>query len=200
LVRASWRADDLDGSLARVSTSLDALARELDLRDAELAQMWSAAVELLEDGDPPAELGERVAELIGTRVEAAIDADQEFAAMLELLRARGCWDRLLELLLRADSRHGELELDQLDAIASAAARDHDDQTRLRARVELGVRRAEVREFAGAAEAFADALAVAPDRPDLQYRLGDALAGAGRIDAALEQLLPLLQRDDLPGLL
>jgi tetratricopeptide (TPR) repeat protein len=200
LARVGWTDDDLDGSLARVCASLDGFVQELELEGPALAQMWSAALELLEQRQHDVELGERIAELLRARVELAIDTPESFAALLELLRARGRWDLTLELLLRADQRHRNLSLAQLDAVALAAAQAHDDRTRLRARIELGTRRTDQRDCAGAAEAFADALAAAPERADLQYRLGDALARAGRNDAALEQLLPLLGRDELATLL
>ncbi|HVI01326.1 MAG TPA: tetratricopeptide repeat protein, partial [Enhygromyxa sp.] len=143
LARVDWRDDDLDGSLARVCASLDGFAQELELRGAALAQMWSAALARIDalHRDAHPELGERLAELVRSQAELAIDTRESFDALLELLRARDRWDLTLELLLRADQRHANLELAQLEAVAEAAAARKDTATQLRACVELGTRRA-----------------------------------------------------------
>ena len=208
LIRAGGAELDaeLDAVLARVWAKLDGLSSALELHGDRLAQLWSAALSLLEERyEGASALPDSIAEALRVRVEAAIDdpratASSDRPALLDLLRQRRRWRTVFELLARADERHGDLELGQLDALAKSAASDGEHETRIRARVELGLRRAALGDFAGAATSFADASSVAGDRPDLQYRLGDALARAGRADAALEQLLALLDRDDLDAVL
>ncbi|PRP91374.1 Tetratricopeptide repeat protein [Enhygromyxa salina] len=198
--------EQVDAILDRLFTSLDALARDLDLAGAALAELWSSAMTLVEVelvGAHAPDLPARVASALRERVEAQVDAPETYAALLSLLRERACWADVVDLLLWADERHHDLELDTLAELADEAGAAGDEVTRRRARIELGVRRANALDFQAAAESFADALEVAGDgwlRDVLQYRLGEMLARAGRPDAALEQLLPLVNRPQLDGLM
>jgi tetratricopeptide (TPR) repeat protein len=178
---------------------LDAFARELDLRGADLARLWSTGLASLErrfgervTGEPTSS---RVAAILRERSERALGDREAFTGLLELLRERGRWADVLDLVLLA----GDPSTAALDEIADRAREAGDANTRLRARIEVGLRLRAKAEPSQAAEAFADALAVAPERIDLQYRLGDALREAGRPDAALERLLPLLDHPRLDSL-
>ncbi len=183
--------------IERQAERLDLLARELDLHEAGLARLWAAGLASLERRFPDACAREpasgRIGALLRERCERALDDREAFAGLLALLRERARWADVLDLVLLADARVPSGSSAVLEEIAEQARLADDDTTRLRARVELGLRlRDDEPELA--AEAFADALSVAPERVDLRYRLGDALAEAGRADAALERLLPLIELD------
>jgi tetratricopeptide (TPR) repeat protein len=182
---------------------LDALARELDLQALGLAQLWTSGLASLDrrfaehTRSEPASAW--ITAILRERTERAIDDREAFTGLLELLRERGRWSDVLDLALLAGDRIGGPPSAMLDDIADRASRANDAPTRLRARVQAGLRLRADREPALAADAFADALTVAPDRLDLQYRLGEALREAGRADAALERLLPLVDHPQLDAL-
>ncbi|EDM73609.1 hypothetical protein PPSIR1_01669, partial [Plesiocystis pacifica SIR-1] len=191
--------------LQRHIDAIDALVRELDVHGEALAAVWRGASQALDariESPEPGLPGPALHRVVGhfhlavrERCEAALDDRAAFMGLLDLLRARGRWAMVLDLTLWFGERREPVDVAMLDSLADAAAKAGDDATRQRARVVAGERRVAERDHVGAAESFADALAVASvageRREDLQYRLGDALALAGRHDAALEHLLPLL---------
>lgn len=198
--------DELHSVVEALFVMLDALARAAELRGAALAQLWAQAIAHVEielAGAHAMQLSTRIDVALREHAEAWVDDPPTYAALLGLLRARACWADVVDLLLWADERHHDLDLAELALLADIAGAAGDAVTRRRARIELGVRRAAAGQFQAAATAFADALEVADEgwmRDVLQYRYGEMLARAGRPDAALEQLLPLVNRAQLDGLM
>ncbi|MCA9701493.1 MAG: hypothetical protein KC431_28495, partial [Myxococcales bacterium] len=175
----------------------DRLVAGLDLRGAGLSRFWSG-VALIRDALEPDARAELDAAL-RTQAEASLDDREAFGGLLGLLRSRGCWSLVLDLLLWAGERRVPVTLTVLDELAAQAESAGDHATRQRARMIVAARASEEGDDAGAAEAYADALAavellapeVSASPAGLQLRLGLALARARRPDAALERLLPLL---------
>src|SRR5690606_6385816 len=106
----------IDTLLERVWVKLDALAQELGLSGGSLAQLWSAALTLLETryAEHEDDLNPQITAAVRARVHAAIDEPEQFTALLELLRARRRWADVLDLLLEADERHAALDPAALD--------------------------------------------------------------------------------------
>lgn len=189
--------DELDAQLERVLARYAGLVRELECRGAQRSRVWAAALAALQRRHGAALAGEphvtTIAIVLREQIELAIDEPEAFVGLIALLRERERWSDVLELVLAASALGPSSTV--LDEIAEQAGRAGDDATRLRARL-AQAERALVEEAPGlAADALADALALAPERLDLRYRLAEAARAAGRVDDALAHLLALFERSD-----
>ncbi|MCA9701164.1 MAG: hypothetical protein KC431_26825, partial [Myxococcales bacterium] len=144
------------------------------------------------------------ATMLRERAEVHIrDAPALFGALLEALRSRRRWPEILALLLRAaELDPSPAQADQVGpwlAVAAAAAEDGDDGSELRARVrvaDLLLARGTVDDATArrALHELQRALALAPERADLRWRVGVLQSRLRATRPAYEALIGLWEQE------